>query len=1100
MSKQKAILVLVAIFTIIYGNAQHWNDLREQGESIQDIEAAFESEWDGREYEKGQGYKQYKRWHQFWESRQWGESIDISASLDFIQAIERRPVATSSMRDAGNWEPLGMESWESIGYAPGNGRINTIAHDPNNAQILYVGCPSGGIWKSEDAGLTWTPIGDQLAVMGVSALAVSHQNSNVIYAGTGDNDGSDTYGLGIFKSTDGGSTWSSTGITWDLGFQTRTHRILIDPNDSQIVFAATTDGLFKSVNGGISWYEVLNGNVRDIDFKADDSSIMFACKDRIYKSEDSGESFSAITLGLPTPGTVGRLSISVTPANPDYVYALFANNSLYAFQGLYRSTDGGDTWQLRSSTPNVLSSDEVGMSSAGQAWYDMEIAVSDQDANRVIVGGVNLWESDNGGLNWDLNAYWVWPPSGSNYVHADIHHLDFYDNKLWCGSDGGIFRSSNEGSSFVDLSDGLQINQFYRLASFPGNSDLILAGAQDNGTNLRENGIWTHIYGADGMEVIFHPTDPEIFLISSQYGSIYKTENGGATLDWAASGITEDGAWTTPYIMSPINSNILYAGYENVWRSTDLGDSWIQISTFSNEQFRALAVGADAPNTVYGSTNNNIYRTVNGGLEWQSIENGLPNNRVTAIAVDPDDSQRIWVTFGDFNDGDKVYYSSNGGDTWENISGNLPNCPVNTIVYNDQTSEGIYIGTDLGVFYTDETLASWESFGQGLPNVIVTELEINYGDEKLLASTYGRGIWRSDLWHTPNEAPLASAELDQMFICAGETIQFSDASSLNMPGWEWTFEGGNPATSQEQFPQITYDNAGMYDFTLTVSNDAGTSTYTCEECVHVYNGAGNLQPMTEGFEGLSNFNQGDWYVSHTGAGPTWSVSGAAAHFGSKSAMLPNYQIDFEEEHMLTSRPLDLTNISDGETLYISYWYAYASTTGENTDRFRLYLSNDCGETFEIKQQINTSSLPTAGSIDSEYFAQEGDWVQEIYTLAPEDLGSAISMQFWFRSGNGNNFFLDDINLSNDINGLIVNRSKDLVSVYPNPASDFVEITIGGFDGQAYVNVYDLAGEKVEQFSIQGRSKIARTDTWVAGCYVFEILFDNQVVRKRVIIN
>ncbi|MFT4678216.1 MAG: photosystem II stability/assembly factor-like uncharacterized protein [Litorivivens sp.] len=1097
------VLIAVALSCLCSNEmmSQNWVKLRQSGATPSEVKAEFNTEWSNREYVRGNGYKQHERWNYFWHNRTEHGGLANANSQEFLSLLTARS-NSSNNRAAGNWEPMGLSSWDSNSYGPGNGRINIIAIDPNNDENIYVGTPSGGIWKSTDAGSSWTPIGDQLSVLGVSGIVISHEDSNVIYIGTGDRDGNDTYSLGVFKSIDGGDSWQTAGLTWPLSNTVKTNKMLMHPLNAETVFTATSDGLFRTLNGGISWTEILSGNVQDIEFNSGDSDIIYAGKDRIYVSIDGGDNFNPVTNGLPSPSTVGRICLAVTPADPAILYAMYADDDSYAYQGLYRSIDMGENWQLQSDSPNLMTSDANGSALWGQAWYDMELTVSDTDVDRIIVGGVNLWESSDAGENWELNSYWTYPAdAGLNYVHADIHHLSFNDGILWCGTDGGIFRSINSGNTFSDLSDGLEISQFYRFSSYAGNSDLVIGGTQDNGTNLRESGSWTHVLGADGMEAIIHPSDPSIMFACTQYGDIHKSTDGGQSFDWSASGISEDGPWVTPYIMSPVNSNVMYAGFGNVWRSSDQGDSWSQISDFDNQEMQALAMGAAQPNTIYAATNSNFYKTTNGGNDWVSIESGLPNETVSFLAVDPVNADRIWCTYSGFDENEKVFYSSDGGETWENLSANLPNCPVNCIVYDKETEKGVYIGTDLGVFYTDETLANWEIFGDGLPNVIVSELEINYSESKLLAATFGRGIWRSDMWSNPTNAPVAMASASPQFVCEGGSISFTDMSSLNTPEWSWTFPGGTPSISTEQHPEVLYESPGYYDYSLEVSNSAGVSTWDCEGCIHVYPNEGSQQPFVEGFETTEDFNGSDWHIGNVGP-ITWELTGGASHFGSKCVMLNNYAIDNEEIHTLTYHPIDLTTVEDGETLYLTYWYSFANISGDNSDRFRVYMSTDCGESYTLKQQINTLQLPTSEASDSPFYPQEADnWSFEVYAFEPSEITSSVSVQFWFRTGNGNNLFIDDINISQNINGSITPVAMNGLTVYPNPSSESIQIE--GLDGLANYpenwRIYNLLGKSIMSGRTDIHSKKLQIDISQLSSGAYTLNFSEEMVQIKFVV-
>ncbi|NNE55622.1 MAG: glycosyl hydrolase, partial [Flavobacteriales bacterium] len=534
--------------------SQEWIRSAQEGDNMYDVAAEFNQFWEGKTPGKGQGFKQFARWKNFWEPRlypsgDWS-SIDQQA---FMEAIRN---SDEAQRDGGNWSELGLDEWQSSSYAPGNGRVNCVAIDPNNPNLYYVGTPAGGIWKGTGNG-DWTPISEQLPTMGVSGIVVTDAEPSTIYIGTGDSDGFDTYSVGVLKSTNEGQSWETTGLTFTLSQSVRTNRLMAKPGDFETLFCATSSGLYKTTDGGLVWESVLNGNIRDLEFKPGNPEVMYASSNRLYISTDGGENWDSVSDIMPSPAVTERVAIAVTEAEPDYIYLLYADNSFNAFEGLYRSTDGGDSWVLRSDSPNILSSDEDGNSSSGQAWYDMEVAVSPTNAQRVLVGGVNVWESNNGGSSWNLNADWTWPNGGGiGYVHADLHHIEFMNGMLVIGSDGGLFVSTNEGDTYSDLSEGLGISQFYRISVYDGDSDLLMAGAQDNGTNRLNNGTWTHVLGGDGMQTLIHPTDPDIMFASFQYGGINKSTNGGEDWDWSASGINEDGAWTTPYMFSPANPDV----------------------------------------------------------------------------------------------------------------------------------------------------------------------------------------------------------------------------------------------------------------------------------------------------------------------------------------------------------------------------------------------------------------------------------------------------------------------------------------------------------------------------------------------------------------
>ena len=803
--------------------------MQDPGANFFEVKDAFNAHWEGRPYERSKGYKAFKRWEWWMEHRvsATGERPDPGVFKQAVKDLRRLRLLQGTKSNAA-WQPMGPTTWTnwSSGYNPGNGRVNCAAVDPTNASILYCGTPTGGLWKSTDNGQSWAPLFTDLPTLGVSGIAIDPTDPDIIYCATGDGDGIDTYSMGVIKSTDGGGTWNTTGLDWQTTAARTTRTLRMHPTDPLTLFCATSNGLWKTEDGGANWFQAAAGSFHDVEFKPDDPGIVYACGDRFFRSLNGGLSFDLSDAGLPGPSAVNRMRIAVTPADPFKVYVLCGRQDDAGFLGLYRSNDGGSSFVERSSAPNIFGYENDGSDSGGQSWYDMALCADPDDADVIYAGGINVWRSDNGGADWNIRSQWVY--NGFDpYTHADIHSLDIEGGKLLCGSDGGLFASTDDGTEWSNLSNGLQITQFYRLGGSPTDASLVIAGAQDNGMNLMSGGDWAHVLGADGMEGAIDPVDPQFVYGESQYGGLARSDDGGQTFNGIGWDIGEEGAWVTPFVIDPQDPQTLVAGFSNVFRSNDRGDSWYPLSSFpADETLRALAVAPSDNAVIYCANPSTFYRTQNDGDVWEDVTDGLPDNRVAAIAVDPDDAAHLFVCVGGFTDGAKVYESADAGDSWTNISGNLPNVPVNSIVYQTGTEDGLYVGTDLGVFYTDNTYSNWQPFTTGLPLVQVMELEIHYPTEKLRAATYGRGLWETDLFVPENAPPTASFTHSAGTICAGDPISFTDASLGAAPGWVWSFPGGSPSTSTDQNPQVSYPNAGNYSATLTVSNPFGQDDYT----------------------------------------------------------------------------------------------------------------------------------------------------------------------------------------------------------------------------------------------------------------------------------
>jgi photosystem II stability/assembly factor-like uncharacterized protein len=710
-----------------YAEYPYWTDMmKDLSINFYDVQEAFEIYFKDRGKGKGSGWKQFKRWEYFTEQRVFPTGERIKHDQVWNEMMQFNKDYPQRSNDSKNtWTSLGPNTSLNVTghWNPGIGRINVIALDPNDSDIIYIGSPSGGLWKTTDEGANWTVLTDHLPVLGVSAIAVDYTDTDIIYIGTGDKDANDNYSIGVLKSTDGGVTWEVTGLDWTI-YQNRTiSKLLIHPDNPNILFAATTDGLYKTIDAGDNWYNVQSGNIDDIEFKPGDPTVVYAITQSFYRSTDSGESFNYIN---EVPGT-SRSQIAVSEDDPNSVY-------FFSYQsGIYRSTDSGITFTKTSNEPNQGS----------QGWYDLAFAVSHADAEEVHLGEINTWRSTNGGVNWTQTTDWTWNNS-IGYTHCDIHEMVFYGSTLYVGSDGLISKSTDGGDTWTNLTEGISIRQFYRIGCSKTNPYKILGGSQDNGTSVYTEDHWHEWLGADGMECIVDYTNDDIVYGTSQFGNFYKSTNGG---NHGGVSISQPGggAWVTPFVMHPTDPQILFVGLENVRKTTNGMNSWTTISNFTGGDINAMAIAESDPDYLYVSKSSTIYRTKDGGTHWDNISTGLPGGYITYITVHPENPEKIAVSLSGYSDNQKVYTSNDGGDTWTNISDNLPNLPANCVVYHNDENAGLYVGMDVGVYYRDDTFTEWEAFMTGLPNVIVNELEINYPSGKIRAGTYGRGLWEADL-------------------------------------------------------------------------------------------------------------------------------------------------------------------------------------------------------------------------------------------------------------------------------------------------------------------------------------------------------------------
>jgi photosystem II stability/assembly factor-like uncharacterized protein len=735
-----SIIAAVILFSASVSFSQEWVRLfNDPTSNFYDVQREFNKYWEGKTPERGQGWMVFKRWEYFMEPRVYPTGTLPDPAQTYREIKKYRSSHTDNINDLSAWSSLGPYNWLTISYNPGIGRMyNAVAH-PYSQNILYTGGASGGLWISQNAGLNWVTVTDNLEVLGVSGICIHPTNPSIMYIATGDGDGGANYSIGVLKSSTGGFSWNTTGLSYQVSQGLRIYKMIMSPVNPDILFTVSNQGIHRTTNGGANWTQVLTNSMRDIEFQPSNPNIMYAAGTLFFKSTDAGVTFTQSGTGIPTSG-INRLALGVSPAGANYVYALASASANSGFFGFYRSTDAGNTFVETMNSPNILGYASDGSSTGGQGTYDLCVAVSPVNVNEVFTGGINIWKSTNAGDNFTANTYWIYPPTSWGYVHADVHTLDFIGNTLFTGTDGGLFKSTNFGANWIDISAGLATTQFYRFGGTPQNPDLLIGGTQDNGTN-RYTGVWTHVLGADGMEACIDYLNQNVMFCSIQNGGLRRSMNGGNSWSSIVNNITGSGGWVTPFVLDPVNPEVIYTGFQDVWQSTDRGSFWRKLTEYNGANFRFMAVAKSDNNYIYAGTYTTIYRSTDKGSTWSDVTSNLPSNSKTYIDISSTDPNKIWVTLSGYTDREKVYYSSNGGGNWTNISGTLPNLPANTIIYLDP--DRLFVGMDVGVYYRDDTMTDWEPFMAGLPNVEISEFEIHPGTNKIRAATYGRGIWES---------------------------------------------------------------------------------------------------------------------------------------------------------------------------------------------------------------------------------------------------------------------------------------------------------------------------------------------------------------------
>lgn len=845
-------------------NTPIWIDMMQNPNSnFFETQHAFNTYWNGRDRQPGDGWKVFKRWENYWSTRI-NEDGTFPSPDQIKTAYDNWEIAYNQSLNGsesltGDWVEVGpiAKPNNGTGQPNGNGRLNTIAFHPSNVNTFWVGAPSGGLWKTSDGGLSWTSNTDNLPTLGVSSILIDPNNTNIMYIGTGDRDAGDAPGLGVYKSTDGGQTWfqSNSGMGNKV-----VGAMIMHPTNSSYILAATSGGVYRTINGGSSWtLESNNSNYKDIKWKPGSSTIAYATETSspagFYKTTDGGDTWTEITSGLPS--NAQRYVIGVSSDDAEVVYLLSSISS--AFQGLYKSGDSGNSFATQSTSPNLLGYAEDGSSSGGQGWYDLCIEVDPTDANTVFVGGVNIWKTTNSGSTWDCVAHWVGSSTAAS-VHADQHWMAYnpINNKLFVCNDGGIYATTDGGNTWPEYTSGIGVSQIYRIGVSQNTHELVINGYQDNGTAIWDDTLFRTERGGDGMECIIDPNNDNVMYCTVYYGNIVRSTNQGYGFSGFASngtnGITEDGGWITPFILDQQNSDVMFIGYKNIWRTSNASASPPTFSQISNNlaganssNMRQIRQSKVNSNRLFAiRSDNKLFRTDNAlaaSPTWIDLTSNLPgSSTVRDIETSPFNNNIIWLIRGNF-----VYKSTNGGTSWTTYSTNLPNITLNTLVADPQSIGGLYVGTDAGVYYIDNSMSAWIPFKDGLPlNSEITELEIYHpnGDwtaSRIRASTYGRGLWESDLYDPENIAPMAFIDLSQNSteVCAYDTITLWNNSAYQPTSSQWTitpnsgvsFVSGTSSSSYN--PKIVISQAGTYSIKLVVSNSYGGDSILVNNAITV---------------------------------------------------------------------------------------------------------------------------------------------------------------------------------------------------------------------------------------------------------------------------
>ncbi|BDS13182.1 LamG-like jellyroll fold domain-containing protein [Aureispira anguillae] len=847
------------------------------------VQQAFEHYYQSHPFIKNKHTQYYKRWQrQFARSPYWQGMTSTekrhyqqkqAAYVQKSLALQQQRSPTSTWQGIGPWDF--DQTAASTSYACGAAHVYTVEKSNSNPNLLYAGTATAGLWKSIDNGKNWTSATNNLMINSVRALAIDPNNSQVVYFAS-DLDGK------IYKTTNGGTSWSITG---DSTFNALHHYVpdlVIHPNFSNVLLLASSEGLYRSTNSGLSWNLVLTGIFQEIEYHPYMPNIVYVIKQvgnktEFYKSTDHGITFVHKPNGWPVPANVledqRRTEIAVSPNDSNKVYALLTGEVGFV-SGLYailESNDAGENWSSLCcgatlpnfpsvNNPNLMHWLDDGTGNGGQYYYDLALAVAPNDADSVLVAGVNLWFSGDGANSFSCPSQWNHSYK-NNYVHADIHDIRFYGTEIWIACDGGIFYSTDNGASFQRRMTGIQGTDFWGFGAGFQDGEVMLGGTYHNGTLLKDHQVydngWLSTAGGDNYRGFVHPIHKR--LAYSDYGEEHLSGNrlipniNKPFAHLPHAGVTVGFSGSINF--HPQIYNTIYSTeYHSLWKSENNGLTWQKIHDFGTGLISSLEISWSNPNVMYLNyhpTNPNadrlIYKSVDGGYNWTDITPNtttIPTDRWVPydLTISSTNANTLWAARTSIYegtpilDGAQVFQSTNGGISWQNITTtDLDGVYITNIEHQKGSAGGLYLGSRNAVYYKNNSMVNWTLFNQGLPfRTHSVQLVPYYKGGKLRNGT-NRSVYECDFYE--NTAPIAQISVNrQTSFCARDTFYFASHSVARANAtYHWQFQNGNPSSSTDENPKVLFAGGGDYSITLTVTDSLGSNTQVLSNFIHIDN-------------------------------------------------------------------------------------------------------------------------------------------------------------------------------------------------------------------------------------------------------------------------
>ena len=1088
--------------------------------NVYKVSQAYQDYYRTHTFEKNYHTQYYKRWmrqNQYFTDDLGFINTPTQVQLQNEDALYFKKQNTLK---TSNWSIVGPITTYQEGLAQGSGQTNIYSFDQCAAQtnVCYCGTEPGEVYKSTNGGLNWTLMSKTIDFgSGVTALEVHPLDPNIVIAGGN---------KGLFLSDDGGLTWTNTLPSTGLNV----NEIYILPSNPNLILAATDKGLYRSTDAAQNWTQLFTQKSYDIKQKPGSNQTLYMLKNNpslirceFFVSTDAGLTWTLQDAGWYNSTDPARIDgggrLAVSPADPEIVYAYLIGNSKpndYGYIGVYRSNNSGQSWGLPNGQvggPYSTAHPNLAMGTPTwnyhQGFYNCALVANPNNANELLIGGLNLYRSSDGASSFAAVSGYVGGPLS---LHVDNQDFRIIGNHTWVTTDGGIYHSTDFMTTQPDFyMSGVHGSDYWGFDN-GWNEDVLVGGLYHNG-NLayHENygvGNFLELGGGEAPTGYVNPGDNKLTYYSDVDGKRIPATLDGAIQN-ASFGINPNESYwaaeSTELVFHPNCYSIAYTGKDHqLYRTSDKGASFELVQTFgsnANARINYIEIASDNPQIIYLNQKaasggiGKLWKTTDGGLTWTQLTIPSGNSSRMLLALNPANAQELWLAYPSGANGFKVYKTMNGGGSWTNLTNSLLNNEsVQALVHIAGTDGGIYVATNKAVYYrnnqTDFTLEN-----NGLP--LFTNgniLKPFYRDQKIRMATYGKGIYESNLVENPSEviARITADKLSQTAVCAIDSFYFDDYSFLSHQGanWQWTFPTGSPSSSTLRNPAVYFQSPGQHLAILQVTDGTGQ---TDTDSLYVTLSMFNFQPgIQEDFQ-QEFLPQGWSVVDHNGNG-TWGLSTSAGGFGnsSQATFFNNYDIDAQGSYDDLIMPIETGYLSQQPYLYFDV--AYARWGSGYSDSLQVVVSSDCFATEDVLYFKGGEILATSPDNQAFFIPTNAQWRKDSVDLSAYANSGNLQIAFRNIGDWGNCLYLDNINLGSLANTTEIQAAKRMI--YPNPACPGSSIHVSGAEA-TFARLLDMKGKEVLQFEMN--APIALPQEIRSGTYLLQIHSEQLITNHSLII-